>query len=366
MRRIGCLGGGQLGMMLGQAATDLGVRLVCLDPGAEPPAARAAGHVRGGFADPQAAQRLAEAVDGLVTYEFEHLDLPTVASIPGEVLPPVAALATVQDRLRQKAFLRDLGLPTAPWAPLMHGTDLAAAAAAIPGRGVLKTARDGYDGKGQARLADGAGLPAAWESLGRKPCVLEGFVTFTRELSLVACRGRDGQCVFWPLAENEHRGGILFTSIAPAPGVDATTQHTAEAMARRLLEAFAYVGTFTIELFDTPNGLVVNEVAPRVHNSGHWTIEGSATSQFANHLRALLGLPLGDTAPRGACAMVNLVGGLPDPAALLAIPGANLHDYGKDPRPGRKVGHVTLVEPDAEALAPRLAAVQALAAAAWR
>ena len=365
MRRIGCLGGGQLGMMLGQAATDLGVRLVCLDPGADPPAARAAGHVRGGYADPQAAHHLTEAVDGLVTYEFEHLDLPTVASISAEVLPPVAALATVQDRLRQKTFLRDLGLPTAVWAPVIHAQDLTAAAAAIPGRAILKTARDGYDGKGQARLADASGLAAAWESLGQRPCVLEGFVTFTRELSLIATRGRDGQCAFWPLAENEHRGGILFTSIAPAPGVDAAMQQAAETMARRLLEAFAYVGTFTIELFDTPEGLVVNELAPRVHNSGHWTIEGAATSQFANHLRALLGLPLGDTAPRGACAMVNLVGGMPDAAALLAIPGANLHDYGKEPRPGRKAGHVTLVEPDAAALAPRLAAVQVLAAAAW-
>ncbi len=360
-RRIGVLGGGQLGQMLGQAGVSLAAEFMFLDP-AETPSARHVGrHLRTGFADAAGAATLAAACD-VVTYEFEHLDLPTVQAIATttEVHPSPRALEIVQDRIRQKEFLSAAGIAIAPFAAITSAAELSAAVATLGTPCLLKTARDGYDGKGQRLIRDPLHAAAAWAELQQQRCVLETFVTFSRELSLVSTRGRDGAVVFHPLAVNHHRDGILRLSRAPAPDVTAALQTQAETMARRLLNELAYVGTFTIEFFHVGDALIVNELAPRVHNSGHWTIEGAVTSQFENHVRALMGLPLGDPAATGHAAMVNIVGTFPDRHRLLALPGVHLHDYGKTERPGRKLGHVTIVDPTASGLEQRLSAVLAL------
>ncbi len=360
-RRIGVLGGGQLGQMLGQAGISLAAEFTFLDP-AEAPSARHVGrHLRAGFADASGAAALA-AGSQVVTYEFEHLDLPTVNAIAAHtpVHPSPLILEIVQDRVRQKNFLTAAGIAVAPFMTVESAADLAVAISRIGTPCLLKTARDGYDGKGQRLIRDPAMAAAAWAELKQSRCVLEGFVHFERELSLISTRGQDGQVVFHPLAENHHRDGILRVSRAPAPGATPALQAQAENIASRLLAELAYVGTFTIEFFHVGDQLIVNELAPRVHNSGHWSIEGAVTSQFENHVRALMGLPLGDPAATGFAAMVNIVSTFPDRRALLALPGVHLHDYGKDERHGRKLGHVTVVDTTAEGLEPRLAAVLAL------
>jgi 5-(carboxyamino)imidazole ribonucleotide synthase len=216
---------------------------------------------------------------------------------------------------------------------------------------VLKTRRFGYDGKGQAVIGSAADAEAAWASLGSKPLILEGFVAFDRELSILAVRARDGEMAFYPLVENHHREGILRLSIAPAPNISNEMQATAEGYARRVMEALDYVGVLATELFQVGGELLANEMAPRVHNSGHWTIEGAETSQFENHLRAITGLPIGSTASRGYSAMLNIIGDFPDLEKVLRLPNTHLHLYGKAPRPGRKIGHVTLRVDDTSALA---------------
>jgi 5-(carboxyamino)imidazole ribonucleotide synthase len=268
--------------------------------------------------------------------------------------------------------LNRLGIPTPPFAAIGSRAELETAIAQIGLPAVLKTRRLGYDGKGQVVIRSPGQLSSAWEALGGAPLILEGFVDFTRELSVLAARGRDGATVCYPLIENHHHDGILRLSRAPASGVSSQLQALAESFAIRVLDALEYVGVLAIELFEIEEGrttgdgrmnssrLVANEMAPRVHNSGHWTIEGAETSQFENHLRAILGLPLGSTAPRGYAAMVNLIGTLPDPAALLSVPGAHLHLYGKAPRPGRKLGHVTLRADTPSELDTRLATLQSL------
>ena len=222
---------------------------------------------------------------------------------------------------------------------------------------MLKTRRGGYDGKGQVVLHDAADADAAWSEVGDVPCVLEGFVAFDRELSIIAVRAVDGAIACWPAVENHHRAGILRLTRAPAPGLGAALQDRAEAAIRPLLDDLDYVGVCCVELFDVGGTLLANEIAPRVHNSGHWTIEGAETSQFENHVRAILGLPLGSTAARGPSAMVNCIGTMPDRDAVLRIPGAHLHDYAKTARPGRKLGHVTVTAPDPGELEARLARV---------
>lgn len=361
LRRIGVLGGGQLGQMLGQAGISLAAEFTFLDPSESPSARHVGRHLRAGFSDATGAGELA-ATSEVVTYEFEHLDLPTVQAIATrtEVHPSPRALEIVQDRIRQKTFLAAAGIAVAPFAAVESAADLQAAIATLGTPCLLKTARDGYDGKGQRLIRDPAQAATAWGELKHARCVLEGFIRFSRELSLVSTRGRDGQVVFHPLAENQHREGILRVSRAPAPAVDAALQQQAETMARRLLAELAYVGTFTIEFFQVGDALIVNELAPRVHNSGHWSIEGAVTSQFENHIRALMGLPLGDPSATGYAAMVNIVGTFPDRSQLLALPGVHLHDYGKGERPGRKLGHVTLVDATAAGLEQRLATVLAL------
>jgi 5-(carboxyamino)imidazole ribonucleotide synthase len=264
----------------------------------------------------------------------------------------------------EKETFRTLGIATAPFRAVDDRVGLDAAVSDLGLPAVLKTRRGGYDGKGQAVLRSPADADTAWAELGGVPLILEGFVPFGRELSIIAARGLDGALACWPVVENTHVGGILRLTRAPAPGVDAELQARAVACIQPLLESLEYVGVCCVELFDVNGELLANEMAPRVHNSGHWTIEGAGTSQFENHLRAVLGLPLGSTAARGASAMVNCIGGLPDAASILAIPGAHLHDYGKAPRHARKVGHVTVTATDEVTLDPSLARVQSLVTAA--
>src|SRR4029077_13484324 len=237
---------------------------------------------------------------------------------------------------------------------------LARAVAEVGLPAVVKTRRLGYDGKGQVVLETQDQVASAWTALGGTPCIVEGFVRFTRELSVLAVRGRDGAATCYPLVENRHEGGILRRSLAPASALAPAVGAQAEQFARALLEHLGYVGVLALELFEVAGDLLANEVAPRVHNSGHWTIEGAETSQFENHVRAILGLPLGSTAARGPSAMVNCIGTMPDRDAVLRIPGAHLYDYGKAERAGRKLGHVTVTASDTEELTARLARVRAL------
>jgi 5-(carboxyamino)imidazole ribonucleotide synthase len=361
MTRVAVLGGGQLGRMLGLAGIALGCSFAFLDPVEGAPSAAVGELVVGGLDDIEAARRAAAGA-AVVTYEWEGVPASTARALEAlaPVLPPPRALDVSQDRVVEKQTLRSLGIATTPFRAVDSLADLITAVDAIGLPAVLKTRRGGYDGKGQAVLGEAADLHAAWTQLGNVPCVLEGFVSFDRELSIVAVRGRDGGVSCWPAVENHHRDGILRLTRAPAPGLDDALQARAEASIRPLLHELDYVGVCCVELFDVGGDLLANEIAPRVHNSGHWTIEGAQTSQFENHLRAILGLPLGSAAALGPSAMVNCIGAMPDRDALLRVPGAHLHDYGKTPRPGRKLGHVTVIAPDVQQLEARLALVRDL------
>jgi 5-(carboxyamino)imidazole ribonucleotide synthase len=336
-RTVGCLGGGQLGRMLALAGAPLDVRFRFLDPSPE----ACAGHVGellvGDYSDPELLHRLAEGADA-VTYEFENVPVEAARRV-GAVPDPIA-LAQSQDRLTEKELFRSLGIPTARFGSLDE--------TGVPA--LVKSRRLGYDGKGQ-RVVESDGPIGEDE-------VAEEIVAFDRELSIVAVRGRDGDTRFYPLTANEHRDGILAVSRAPAH--DAP-QREAEEIATKLLDALGYVGVLAVELFDVGGMLLANEYAPRVHNTGHWTIDGAVASQFENHVRAILGRPLGSTEALGESVMVNLVGGVPPLERVLAVPGAHLHVYGKAPRRGRKLGHVTLVDASAE----RVEEVVGLAAEAW-
>jgi 5-(carboxyamino)imidazole ribonucleotide synthase len=265
-----------------------------------------------------------------------------------------------QDRIAEKVFFQELGVAVPSFAAVNSRAELDAGIERIGLPAVLKTTRYGYDGKGQAAIQTRADVEPVWATLGSRPLVLESLVPFERELSILAVRGRAGELAFYPLVENIHRNGILRVSTGPANGVSRQLQAKAEGIARRALEALGYVGVLAVELFQVVDDLLVNEMAPRVHNSGHWTIEGAETSQFENHLRAVAGLPLGSTAAVGQSVMINLIGGWPDPAAVLAIPGAHLHLYGKMPRPNRKVGHITVRADTERAFVERVRQVRAL------
>jgi 5-(carboxyamino)imidazole ribonucleotide synthase len=334
---VGIVGGGQLGLMLGLAGEPLGIRCRFLDPSADAPAGRIGDLVVGEYDDPARLRELSDGADA-VTYEFENF--PADAAPPG-VQPPPHALAVSQDRLAEKELSRRLSVPTAPYEPVDDEQGLNDALERLGTPALLKTRRLGYDGKGQARIGDRCDAAAAWSELGGTALILEGEVEFTRELSILAVRGANGQTGFYPLVENVHRSGILRVSRAPAA---PERQAEAERIAVALLDELDYVGVLAVELFETDDVLLVNELAPRVHNSGHWTIEGATTSQFENHLRAILGLPLGATTAVSASAMVNLIGATPQIERLLALEGAHVHLYGKAPRPRRKLGHVTLVD----------------------
>ncbi len=352
---IACLGAGQLGRMLALAGHSLGMKLRFLDPTAASPAGDVGELVVGAYEDAAARGRLIEGAQ-VVTYEFENVPVAAARALAARlpVYPPPRALEVSQDRLAEKAFFQGLGIPTAPFACVDSEKDLEKALAAVGLPAVLKTRRGGYDGKGQALARNLAEAARALARLGGKDVIVEGFVDFERELSILAVRSPAGALAFYPLVENHHAGGILRLSLAPAPFLDEALQAQAERIAREVLEALGYVGVLAIELFESRGGLLANEMAPRVHNSGHWTIEGALTSQFENHLRAVTGLPLGAAAARGASALVNLIGDIPPPERVLEVPGAHLHLYGKEPRPGRKVGHVTLLGRDRSEVELRL------------
>ncbi len=358
--KLAILGGGQLGRMIGLAAVPLGVECRFLDPS---PAAGAAavGELHIGELDDVAA--IAQLVDGCdaITYEWEGVPAKALEPFVDThfVAPSLRALAASQDRVTEKTLAKALGLGTAPWRAVGTLNELREALADLGAPAILKTRSGGYDGKGQVRVDDLDDVATAWSVLqAGGPLILEGFVDFAREVSVIGCRARDGEMVVWPVAENRHDQGILRESRVPA---DSDTQARADALVRGLLNELDYVGVLCVELFDVGGDLLVTEFAPRVHNSGHWTIEGALTSQFENHVRAVLGLPLGvcDLAA-GPTAMLNCVGRLPDAHDALRIPGAHLHDYGKSPRSGRKVGHLTLVAPDEETLEERLVAARAV------
>lgn len=372
---IGILGGGQLGYMLALAGYPLGLRFRFLDPSPEAPVGRIAQRVTADFDDLAALERFANGLE-LVTYEFENVPVPATKFLSERVpvFPSPATLEIAQDRLKEKALFRKLGIATTEFAPVRDLQSLDTAIAKIGLPAVLKTCRFGYDGKGQWVLrsaSDAAKLKneigealnktaisgGAEDTTNAEPFILESFVSFTRELSVLAARARNGDTAFYPLVENRHHAGILRLSLAPVPALEPSIQLEAEAIARRVLESLEYVGVLAIEFFECEGRLLANEMAPRVHNSGHWTIEGAVTSQFENHLRAVLNFPLGS--PKATCyaAMLNLIGEVPGIAEALAISGAHLHLYGKSPRPGRKLGHITLCASSPGELAASLRAL---------
>ncbi len=355
---IGILGGGQLGRMLAHAAADLGYRCHIYCPEPDAPAAQVSdGATVAGYDDRAALEAFARAVD-VATFEFENIPLDAVETVAAIVptRPGIAPLKVAQNRVSEKTFVRGLGIATADFAPVADDETLAAADAAIPRPAILKTQTLGYDGKGQVPLADGASLAEAWHSLGARPAILEARVAFERELSVVIARADDGATAAFDAVENTHKDGILDVTLAPAP-VAPDVAAAAGEVARAVAAALGHVGVLCVELFQTPEGaLLVNEIAPRVHNSGHWTIEGCDASQFAQHIRAICGLPLGAAARRANAAMKNLVGAeAAQWPALVADPTAHLHLYGKaEIRPGRKMGHVTWLFPtDTHPAVPR-------------
>jgi 5-(carboxyamino)imidazole ribonucleotide synthase len=344
---IGILGGGQLGRMIAIAAAQLGYRCHVYAPEAVSVAAEVGAEFTSAAWDDATALARFAASCAVVTYEFENVPVAPLAALARPIVPHWGALETAQDRLTEKSFVTGLGGRTAPFAPVDSPADLAAAIAAIGAPGILKTRRDGYDGKGQWRIA--AAEDALALDLPAAPLIYEGLVRFAAEFSVILCRGADGAVRYWDSAENVHEDGILARSFVPAsPRVEAQVP-AARALTAKVAEALGHVGVLTAEFFATDEGPVFNEIAPRVHNSGHWTIEGAVTSQFENHVRAICGLPLGDTAlAAGAVEMRNLIGDQADDwAAILADPANHLHLYGKgEARPGRKMGHVTrLIRP---------------------
>jgi 5-(carboxyamino)imidazole ribonucleotide synthase len=337
---IGVLGAGQLGRMLALAGYRLDFDFVFLDPAAEACAAPLGEHIHADFTDEAALARFCDSVE-LVTWEFENVPARAAEFVAARkpLLPHPRALAVGQDRLAEKQLFDRLGIAVPKYAPVATRTELDQALAAIRAPAVLKTRRLGYDGKGQAVLRSPSDADAAWAKLGGQPLLLEAFVPFEREISCIGVRGHDGRCAFYPVSENVHRDGILRTSL---PRAGDPLQAAAEDATRKVMEALEYVGVMAFEFFVAGGRLLGNEIAPRVHNSGHWTIDGAQCSQFENHLRAIAGLPLGDTALRGPCAMVNFIGSVPEVAQLLRIPGLHLHLYGKLPKPARKIGHANL------------------------
>lgn len=353
--KIGVLGAGQLGRMLALAGYPLGMQFRFLDPNPQSPAGDLAELVVGDYQDYELLEKFHHGLDR-ITYEFENVPVETARWLNEHVsvYPPPQALEVAQDRLLEKRFLRALSIPTPDFEPVDSEAGLEAAARRIGLPAVLKMRRLGYDGKGQVVLREWSDLPEAWHRLQRWELLLECFVPFRCEVSILAVRTEGGECLFYPLVENVHRNGILHRSIAPSPTADAAAQAKAEDYARRMLEHLDYVGVLAIEFFLTDEGLLTNEIAPRVHNSGHWTIEGAETSQFENHLRAICGLPLGSIEMQGPAGMLNLVGKAPDRTRILEVPGAHLHLYNKHPRAGRKLGHVTVRGADHEELRNRM------------
>lgn len=345
---IGIIGGGQLGRMLGMAAAQLGYRCHIYAPEQSGPAADVCAQwMQGDYGDAEKLLAFARDVS-VVTFEFENIDPTPLAPLASAkpLFPPLRALEIGQDRIAEKCFATELGGRTAAWEAVSSRADLDDAIAAIGTPSILKTVRLGYDGKGQVRLKVADDADAAWAAIGEAPAILEAMVRFDHEFSLIVARDQKGSVSFWDAPENVHKDGILTTSIVPAAAIVRQQVPAARALARKIAERLHYVGVFAIEFFASAEGPVFNEMAPRVHNSGHWTIEGAVTSQFENHIRAIVGLPLGATGLRGSTIeMSNLIGHDADNwLALASDPGAHLHLYGKhEARPGRKMGHITRI-----------------------
>ena len=338
---VGILGGGQLARMLALAGHPMGIRCLVLDPADDACSAPVARHLHGAFDDRALLDELADSAD-VITYEFENVPLESLRYLSSRVpvYPPLTALEATQDRLNEKNLFRELGIDTPDFLPVSSQAELESAVEKIGLPSVLKTRRMGYDGKGQVVLKEAADVAGAWDRLGGVPAILEAFVPFDREVSGIVVRARDGEIAAWSLTENVHGDGILKLAISKPHD---PLKPLALDYATRLLEHLDYVGVLALEFFQLGDRLLANEFAPRVHNSGHWTIEGAQTSQFENHLRAILDLPLGETRCTGHSGMVNLLGNLPPLDDILAIPGAHLHLYGKDPRPRRKLAHCNVV-----------------------
>ena len=340
--RIGVIGGGQLGQMLGAAASGLGATCTFVDPADSPPAGTEGTVIQKAFDDPAALAELARDCD-VITYEFENVPVDTLLGLGDEVpiYPPPEALRIAQDRLNEKRLFAELDIALPGYAAIDSRADLENAASTLGLPLVLKTRRFGYDGKGQFVVRSGEDVATAWNELGGQPLIAEAFVKFDYEVSVIGVRNRSGDIAIWPLTNNEHGEGILRVSRAPVDDDELLAQ--ASDYMNRMLSHLDYVGVLSLELFVVGRELLANEFAPRVHNSGHWTIEGAATSQFSNHIRAITGQPLGSTACPDFAGMVNLIGEIPATASKLVGPRVFLHDYGKAPRPGRKLGHITVV-----------------------
>jgi 5-(carboxyamino)imidazole ribonucleotide synthase len=346
VKRIGVLGAGQLGRMLAWAGYPLGFEFSFFDTAADAPAGQLAPLVVGDYEDEQALKAFAKGLDA-VTYEFENVPVSAVKILEShvEVYPPARALEYSQDRLIEKTLFRDLGIAVPDFYDVTSLESLQDSLERTGFPAVLKTRRMGYDGKGQAVIRYGTDVETAWQALKEQPLIVESFVPFEGEVSIIAVRNKTGETKFYPLIENYHEGGILRESIVPAE-VLPELQQQAESYARLVMKRLEYVGVLTIEFFVVKGQLVANEMAPRVHNSGHWTIEGAQTSQFENHVRAVADLPLGGTQLKGASLMLNLIGVKPNAAEVLKTEDAHLHWYGKTVRPGRKVGHITITGKD--------------------
>lgn len=356
--KLGIVGGGQLGRMLAQAALPMGVTTTVLDPAEDACAKRVADQILGNYDDLSAVSQLIENAD-VLTFEFENVTPEAVSLCEGArpTAPNAQALAQARDRWDEKSMFQGLQIPTAPTLPVADQASLEKAVQEIGLPAILKTRTLGYDGKGQKRLMSELDVEGAFVELGGVPLVLEGFVEFQYEVSCIGVRNRQGDIRCYPLAKNDHQHGMLVRS---QPIIQGKLQQQAEAAIEKVMTHLQYVGVLAVEFFVTEAGLLVNEMAPRVHNSGHWTIEGCASSQFENHVRAVCDLPLGDTTVRTPVAMLNVIGARPERAKLLSIPGVHLHDYGKAARPARKIGHVTITAATEAALADRLAQVEAL------
>ncbi len=345
MTKVGIIGAGQLGQMLGYAAPALDVECVFLDPGDDPPAASAGPVLKYAFDSEEGLNRLAESVD-VITYEFENVPVAAVRKLPAGTLvyPPPRALEVAQDRIAEKTLFQALDIPVPGFRAVDSAGDLRAACGELGFPVVLKTRRLGYDGKGQVIVREDAAIDDAVAKLGGSDLIAEQWVPFAFEASAIGVRNVSGDTRFYPLSINEHRDGILH--ISRAPGASAELAELGNAYLERLLLELDYVGVLALELFVVGDRLLANEFAPRVHNSGHWTIEGAETSQFENHLRAILDMPPGATGMRAPAGMLNLIGEMPADRAPFEEAPCHLHDYGKAPRPGRKLGHVTVVTND--------------------
>tara|TARA_E500000318_G_scaffold12972_3_gene11940 strand:- start:435 stop:1559 length:1125 start_codon:yes stop_codon:yes gene_type:complete len=355
VQRVGIIGGGQLALMLAQSVEKLGVRCTVLDPNERCCARAVCEQIVGEYDDPDALKQLAACSD-VVTYEFEN-----VPAAAGEVIKPIKpihpnpdALGYAQDRHLERTMFKDLDIAIPNYRAVDDVESLESALAELGTPAILKARSLGYDGKGQVLINDASTAAEAFATIGSVPAILDQFVEFERELSIVATRSIEGNIAYYPLSANVHRGGILRVSKAPARDVNEHLIEQAQHAARQILNRFDYVGTIAVEFFQIGTGedatLVANEIAPRVHNTGHWTIEGAETSQFENHMRAVMGMELGSAAPVGHSAMVNIIGDEPRPGALESMPEAHVHMYGKSPRAGRKIGHVTLNAPSADEL----------------